>query len=208
MFSKANIKWHSQALPLTQMGIASARVGTPCVEGLSFTVIFGVEWRMSSLHAALGQSKCYCHMALSSGNKTEHHSHVTEQSPIFLFCMCSLQSKRKHIPHPHFPPPPPPLPAHCLWAHLSSQHRPGSSKCHHLTFSTAGQKWAKLACQNQTAFTKRGAGFLLFAFCFAGFQGLHLEALRAFSAVQTYFNPALSQQMENLLSSAHTEVIR
>ena len=143
-----------------------------------------MEWRISSLHRALGQSKCYRHVALCSGNKTEHCSRVTEQSLIFLFSVHSFQGKRQHIPHPHLPPPPP-LPVHCLWACLSSQHRTGGSKCHRLAFSTASQKWAKLACQNQTAFTKYEAEFLLFAFCFAGFQGLRLEALRAFSAVQT-----------------------
>lgn len=47
-FSKTNTRWHSQALPLTQMGMASAWVGTSCVQGLPFTVIFGVEWRISS----------------------------------------------------------------------------------------------------------------------------------------------------------------
>lgn len=87
--------------------------------------MFGVEWRISSLHRALGQSKSYCHMALSSGNKTEHCSGVTEQSLIFLFSVHSLQGKRQHVPHPHLPPSPP-LPVHCLWAYLSSQHRAGS----------------------------------------------------------------------------------
>lgn len=146
--------------------------------------MFGVGWRISSLHRALGQSKCYCHMALSSGDKTEHCSDVTEQSLILLFSVHSLQGKRQHVPHPHLPPSPPLL-VHCLWAHLSSQHRAGSPNATTLLLALPARNGQKLACQNQKAFTKYGAEFLLFAFCFAGFQGLHLEALRTFSAVQT-----------------------
>lgn len=97
--------------------------------------------------------------------------------------MCSLQGKRQHIPHPHLSTPPS-LPVH--WFGLTSALNTGPAAPNATTsFATARQKWAKFTCQNQKAFTKHGAELLLFAFCFAGFQGLRLEALRAFSAVQT-----------------------
>lgn len=71
---------------------------TSGVKGLSFTENFGMECRASFLHRALGKSKHYEHMTLSSGSRAEHCSGVTEQSLTVLFSMHSLQGKDNRFP--------------------------------------------------------------------------------------------------------------
>lgn len=71
-FSKTNTRWHSQALPLTQMGMASAWVGTSCV-GSPFRCYFwcGVE-NILIFHFLLNLSIAF---GLSSQHRTGSSKH-------------------------------------------------------------------------------------------------------------------------------------